>query len=169
MGIDHARAHVGDAARAIFDHTDLGAVWGHRWRDEPDRSGEADRLIEELQRHGQSALTEANYVKNSRKPMCSSEFRAQGMCVSSGVVAGACTLVVGTRLTWGGMHWPVDDATAIIALRCSLESSRCDDFWKRQVGAISQKSRNTRLRVLKYSAIDLFKWRQANILETRIP
>jgi hypothetical protein len=43
-----------------------------------------------------------------------------------------CKLAIGTRLKRAGMHWSVRGADAIIALRCSKLSGRCEDFWERR-------------------------------------
>ena len=45
-------------------------------------------------------------------------FRARGLCVTTGVVEGACKSIIGARLKRGGMHWT--GANAIIALRCAI-------------------------------------------------
>ena len=39
---------------------------------------------------------------------------------------------LGTRLKRAGMHWTVQGANAIIALRCSKLSGRFEDFWERR-------------------------------------
>ena len=61
-------------------------------------------------------------------------FRDMGLCVSTGVVEGACKSVIGNRLKRGGMHWTVNGANAVIALRCAIVSNRFDDYWERQAG-----------------------------------
>ena len=33
-----------------------------------------------------------------------------------------------------GMHWTVNGANAILALRCAILSNRFDDFWERRAG-----------------------------------
>ena len=137
VDIHHAKEHVGDAARAIFgDHADLGKAWSRRWRDELDQPGGVKRLVKELRSHGKVVRSEVKYFTNNRKRMRYSKFRAQGICVSSGVLEGACKSIVGNRLKLGGMHWTVEGANAIIALRCCVESNRFDDFRERQVGAM---------------------------------
>jgi hypothetical protein len=50
-------------------------------------------------------------------------FRQCGLFVGSGVVEAACKTVVGQRLKQAGMHWTVNGADAIIALRCKEASS----------------------------------------------
>jgi hypothetical protein len=62
-------------------------------------------------------------------------FRAQGLCVSSGVVEAGCKVDIGTRLKRAGMHWTVSGADAIIALRCCLLSGRFEDFWEQRSAA----------------------------------
>jgi hypothetical protein len=41
-------------------------------------------------------------------------------------------VVIGARLKGAGMHWTVNGANAIIALRCSKLSGRFEDFWERR-------------------------------------
>ena len=50
-------------------------------------------------------------------------FRSRGLFVGSGVVEASCKTVIGQRLKQSGMHWTVNGADAIIALRCR-EASR---------------------------------------------
>ncbi len=63
------------------------------------------------------------------------EFRAQGLCTSTGVVEAGCKTAIGTRLKRAGMHWSVAGADAIIALRCCKLSGRFEDFWERRSDA----------------------------------
>jgi hypothetical protein len=50
-------------------------------------------------------------------------FRQCGLFVGSGVVEASCKTVIGQRLKQSGMHWTVNGADAIIALRCREASS----------------------------------------------
>ena len=45
-------------------------------------------------------------------------FRSRGLFVGSGVVEAGCKAVIGQRLKQSGMHWTVNGADAIVALRC---------------------------------------------------
>ena len=63
------------------------------------------------------------------------EFRAQGLCVSTGIVESGCKVAIGTRLKRSGMHWTVAGADAIIALRCCKLSGRYEEFWERRSAA----------------------------------
>ncbi|MGH3168446.1 MAG: hypothetical protein ACRDN0_21515, partial [Trebonia sp.] len=50
-------------------------------------------------------------------------FRQCGLFVGSGVVEAGCKAVIGQRLKQSGMHWTVNGADAIIALRCAEASN----------------------------------------------
>jgi hypothetical protein len=50
-------------------------------------------------------------------------FRSRGLLTGSGVVEASCKTVTGQRLKQSGMHWTVNGADAIIALRCREASS----------------------------------------------
>jgi hypothetical protein len=69
--------------------------------------------------------------RDSQNRMRYPEFRAQGLCTSTGVVEAGCKVAIGTRLKRSGMHWSVTGADAIIALRCCKLSGRFEDFWQR--------------------------------------
>ncbi|MGC9200219.1 MAG: hypothetical protein ACP5E5_15085 [Acidobacteriaceae bacterium] len=60
------------------------------------------------------------------------KFRQQGLCTSTGVVEVGCKVVVGARLKRAEMHWTVNGANAMTALRCSKLSGRFEDFWERR-------------------------------------
>ena len=60
------------------------------------------------------------------------EFRAAGLCTSTGVVESGCKTATGTRCKRSGMHWTVAGADAIIAPRCRTLSGRFEDFWERR-------------------------------------
>jgi hypothetical protein len=51
-------------------------------------------------------------------------FRQCGLFVGSGVVEAGCKSVIGQRLKQSGMHWTVNGADAIIALRTAEASSQ---------------------------------------------
>ena len=80
------------------------------------------------------------YVTTNRQRMRYPDFRAQGLCTSTGVVEAGCKTVVGTRLKRAGMHWTVNGANAIIALRCCVLSGRFEDFWERRSAALGQRA-----------------------------
>jgi hypothetical protein len=50
-------------------------------------------------------------------------FRQCGLFTGSGVVEASCKTIIGQRLKQSGMHWTINGADAIIALRCQEASS----------------------------------------------
>jgi len=134
----HAKGHLWDVARAIYGAgSDLGEQWAKQRRDELDE-GKLDAVLAALRVHA-DANDEArkclDYVTRNQSRMRYPEFRAQGLCVSTGVVEAGCKTAIGTRLKRAGMHWTVAGADAIIALRCCKLSGRFEDFWERRSAA----------------------------------
>lgn len=82
--------------------------------------------------HEQKAFLdkEIQYFSKNRDRMRYGEFRDQGLFVGSGVVEAGCRAVIGQRLKQSGMHWTVEHANNIIALRCCIMSDRWEDFWE---------------------------------------
>ncbi len=131
----HAKQHLSDVAKAIYGPAvDLGQQWARQRHAELD-DGRLDALCDAL-RICAGANDEArrclDYVTRNRDRMRYPEFRAQGLCVSSGVVEAGCKLAIGTRLKRAGMHWTLAGADAIIALRCCKLSGRFEDFLERR-------------------------------------
>ncbi len=135
LDVFHAKGHIFDVAKALYGpESDLAAQWGKVRRDQLDQ-GRLDLVIEELDRHADrcpEAKRNMAYFKTNRARMDYPRFREQNLCVSTGVVEGACKSVIGGRMKHGGMHWSLDGANDVIALRCSVHSNRFDDFWERR-------------------------------------
>ena len=130
----HAKGHLWDVAKAIYGaSSDLGEQWAKKRRDELDE-GKIDAILAALRVHAQAneeARKCLDYVTRNRQRMRYPELRAQGLCVSTGVVEAGCKRI-GTRCKRAGMHWTVAGADAIIALRCCQLSGRYEDFWERR-------------------------------------
>ena len=93
--------------------------------------GRIDGLLATLRAHAdtcEQAAKCANYIEKNRSRMRDPEYRAQGLCVGSGVVESGCRTVVG-RLKRSGMYWTVSGANAILALRSCVLSGNYEDFW----------------------------------------
>ena len=134
----HAKQHLSDVGKAIYGATsELGRAWSKARHDELDE-GKTDDILAALAVHA-AANEEARkcigYVDDNRERMRYAEFRAAGLCTSTGVVEAGCKVAIGTRLKRTGMHWTVAGADAIIALRCCKLSGRFEDFWERRSAA----------------------------------
>ncbi len=131
----HAKGHLWDVAKAIYGAgSDLGEQWAKNRRDELDE-GKLDAVLAALRVHAEfndEARRCLGYVTDNQNRMRYPEFRAQGLCTSTGVVEAGCKVAIGTRLKRAGMHWTVAGADAIIALRCCKLSGRFEDFWQRR-------------------------------------
>ena len=134
VDIYHAKQHLGDAAKAIYGPgTDLADQWAK------DRCAELDAgrlcaIVAALRIHADTtpeARKCIHYVFGNRHRMRYPQFRAKGLCISSGVVEAGCKQL-GDRLKRAGMRWTVAGANAIIALRCCILSGRFEDFWERR-------------------------------------
>lgn len=131
----HAKGHLWDVAKSIYGiGNEVGEQWAKQRRDELD-AGAIDTLVAVLQKHAahnDEARRCLGYLRNNQARMRYPAFRAQGLCVSTGVVEAGCKVAIGTRLKRAGMRWTVDGADAIIALRCCRLSGRFDNFWARR-------------------------------------
>jgi hypothetical protein len=67
---------------------------------------------------------ELGYFLNNAPRMRYHWFRRCGLFVGFGVVEAGCKSVIGQRLKQSGMHWTVNGADAIIALRTAEASSQ---------------------------------------------
>ena len=134
VDIYHAKQHLCDVAKAIYGPgTDLADQWARDRRAELD-AGRLRAVVAALRTHVETtpeARRCIHYVFGNRHRMRYPQFRAKGLCISSGVVEAGCKQI-GARLKRAGMRWTVAGANAIIALRCCLLSGRFEDFWERR-------------------------------------
>jgi len=130
----HAKEALHRTAQAIFGATSESKQWATTRCMELD-DGKLHDLVHALRAYSTSC-TEATkcalYIVHNRARMRYPKFRAQGFCTSTGVLEAGCKVAIGTRLKRAGMHWTVQGANAIIALRCSKLSGRFEDFWERR-------------------------------------
>ena len=134
----HAKQHLSDVGKAVYGATSaLARAWARERHDELD-AGALDAVLGALRTHA-AATDEARkcveYVERNRERMRYPEFRAAGLCTSTGVVEAGCKVAIGTRCKRAGMHWTVAGVDAIIALRCCKLSGRFEDFWERRSAA----------------------------------
>lgn len=137
----HVKQHISDVAKDIYG---AGSERARSWADERNcelDDGKIDGIIAALLIHA-GAEDEDNearkcmgYLDRNRARMDYPQFRKNGLCTSSGVVEAGCKTAVGARTKRAGMHWTVNGANAIIALRCGRLSGRFEDFWERRADA----------------------------------
>jgi hypothetical protein len=139
----HAKGHLWDVAKDIYGAgSDLARQWAKQRRDELDE-GRLDAVLAALRAHASNhdaARRGLDYFIRNQSRMRYPLFRAQGLCVASGVVEAGCKVAIGTRLKRAGMHWTVAGADAIIALRCCKLSGRFDDYWQRRHSAAHHRA-----------------------------
>jgi hypothetical protein len=135
LDLYHAKEHLGTVAKAIFgpesDKTRPFIQERHQELDD----GKIDAIIAVLKIYEpriDAARQCIGYLEENRHRMNYPEFRAQGLCVSSGVVESGCKNTIGARLKRSGMFWSLEGANAIIALRCSKLSGRLEGFFERR-------------------------------------
>jgi len=130
----HAKEALHRTGQSIFGATSPGQAWAAERCSELD-TGKLHAVVHALRAHAASsseATKCAIYIFRNRARMRYPKFHAQGFCTSTGVLEAGCKVVIGTRLKRAGMHWTVNGANAIIALRCSKLSGRYEDFWERR-------------------------------------
>jgi len=131
----HAKQHLVEAAAAIWpSDNDHRRCWLDARMTELD-DGNVEMVVERLMVHAEYCKPAgdcAAYFLKNRDRMRYADFRAAGLCTSTGVVEAGCKHAIGTRLKRPGMHWTVRGANAIIALRCAKLSDRLDTFLDRR-------------------------------------
>lgn len=71
----------------------------------------------------------AAYFRANRKRMRYDEYLAQGLCIASGAVEGACKNLVKDRMERSGMRWCISGAEAMLKLRAIYLSGDMDEYW----------------------------------------
>ena len=142
LDLYHAREYASDMAKAVFG---AGTVAARRWwaqRCDEMSTGQVKGVIEalkllqpetdEIQDQIRRAIA---YFDTNAERLRYDRFRSRGLFIGSGVVEAGCKTVIGHRLKQSGMHWTVEGANRIIALRCYQLSGRWDDFWEHRAAA----------------------------------
>jgi len=131
----HAKQHLADVAKSIYGAgSDLAKQWARERHDELD-AGNIEAVLNALRVHSpkdDEARKCVDYIERNRDRMRYPEFRAAGLCTSTGVVEAGCKVAIATRCKRAGMHWTVAGVDAIIALRCCKLSGRFEEFWERR-------------------------------------
>ena len=137
----HAREHYWTVARACFKSKDEQNKWAEERRLELNDSN-VEAVIREIEALGylsgcdkELCEREIGYFEKNKERMRYADFRRRKLFVGSGVMEAGCRTIVAQRLKQSGMHWTVNGANSIIALRCSLLSNRWEDFWECRAAA----------------------------------
>jgi len=126
----HAREHLHDLARVLeFMLGSQKDAWLAARMEDLDY-GDTDGICNAARKYPLAGVkkdelaTALGYFENNAPRMRYHWFRQCGLFVGSGVVEASCKTVIGQRLKQSGMHWTVNGADAIIALRCQEASSQ---------------------------------------------
>jgi hypothetical protein len=138
----HASEYYWKVARAVLENNPKEMNhWAEKRRKEL-TEGDVNRVIQAIQKLSPSTEHEKEicekaigYFQKNKERMKYNEFRRQGLFVGSGVVEAGCRTVIGQRLKQSGMHWTIEGANNIIALRCCFLSARWEDFWESRSSA----------------------------------
>jgi hypothetical protein len=134
VDIWHAREHLHDLA----DHLAFITPDPPQWL--ADRLGELDAgnieaIIGAARKYtlegvkGEDLDKKLHYFEHNIHRMRYARFKALGMFTGSGAIEAACKQIVALRAKQSGMHWTVEGAADIIALRCQRASGRWDELW----------------------------------------
>ena len=124
----HAREHLHDLARKLEFMLDRKDEWLAARLEDLDY-GYIDGIVAATRRYPLIGTkkdeidTALGYFENNAPRMRCHWFRQCGLFIGSGVVEASCKTVIGQLLKQAGMHWTVNGADAITALRCRDASS----------------------------------------------
>lgn len=130
----HVKQTLHRTAQSIFGSTEQAKPWATARCAELDE-GKLHAIVRALGPYAALSADAARcrlYIYRNRHRMRYPQFHKQGICTSSGVLEAGCKVAIGTRLKRSGMHWTLDGANSIIALRCCRLSGRFEDFWERR-------------------------------------
>ncbi len=135
----HAREHYWNVARSFFyEGSKMLYIWTEKRKKELDE-GNVSKVIKAIK--GLKSKTESQrsvvereiaYFNKHKYRMRYNYFRKNKFFVGSGVLEAGCKSVIGQRLKQSGMHWSLEGADSVIALRCCMYSNQWEDFWEKR-------------------------------------
>jgi hypothetical protein len=132
--IYHAREHLTDLANHLAFITPGSGQWLADRSDELD-AGDIEAIIAAARQYPPEGVKaeeldkKLGYFQRNAHRMRYARFKKLGMFIGSGHIEGAIKAIVVHRAKQSGMHWSVDGAADIIALRCQHASGRWDEPW----------------------------------------
>jgi len=134
VDIYHAREHLHDLASHLAFITPDPARWLEDRNAELD-DGDIPAIIDAASCYPLEGVKaeeldkKLGYFRNNAHRMRYADFRKLGMFIGSGAIEGGIKSIVVQRTKQSGMHWTVEGAEDIIALRCQHASGRWDELW----------------------------------------
>jgi hypothetical protein len=134
VDIYHAREHLHDLAAHLAFITPDPPQWLASRLQELD-AGDIEAVIGAARSYPLEGVkaseldTKTGYFERNIHRMRYARFRQLGMFTGSGHIEAACKQIVVQRAKQSGMHWTVQGAASIIALRTQQASGRWDELW----------------------------------------
>jgi hypothetical protein len=134
VDIYHAREHLTDLAAHLAFITPDPARWLEDRHTELD-AGNIQAIIDAARRYPLQGVkaseleTKLGYFEHNAQRMRYADFRKLGMFTGSGAIEGGIKAIVVQRAKQSGMHWTVEGAEDIIALRTRHASGRWEELW----------------------------------------
>ncbi len=131
--IYHAREHLHDLAAHLAFITPDPAQWLEERSAELD-AGDIEAIIGAARAYPLDGIKASDlarklgYFERNAHRMRYQHFRDLGMFTGSGAIEGGIKAIVVHRAKQSGMHWTVEGAADILALRCQRASGRWNDF-----------------------------------------
>jgi hypothetical protein len=134
VDIYHAREHLHDLADCLAFITPDPPQWLASRLDDLD-AGNIEAIIGAARQYPLEGIKaedldrKLGYFEHNIHQMRYAHFKKLGMFTGSGAIEAACKQIVAQRAKQSGMHWTVEGAASIIALRCQHASGRWDELW----------------------------------------
>ncbi len=134
VDIYHAREHLHDLAAHLAFITPDPPQWLASRLEELD-AGNIEAIIDAACQYPLDGIKAAEldkklgYFEHNIHRMRYAHFKKLGMFTGSGAIEAGCKQIVAQRAKQSGMHWTVEGAADIIALRCQHASGRWDELW----------------------------------------
>jgi Uncharacterised protein family (UPF0236) len=134
VDIYHAREHLHELAAHLAFITPDPPRWLSGRLDDLD-AGNIEAIIDAARQYPLEGVLageldkKLRYFETNAHRMRYARYRDLGMFTGSGAIEAACKQIVAQRAKQSGMHWTVEGAADIIALRCQQASGRWDELW----------------------------------------
>ena len=139
VDIYHAREHLHDLAAHLAFITPDPPSWLAGKLSEPG-DGDIEAIVGAARAYPLAGIKaeeldkKIGYFEHNIHRMRYAHFKKLGMFTGSGHIEAACKQIVVQRAKQSGMHWTVEGAADIIALRCQHASGRWGELWPPSTG-----------------------------------